>query len=316
MVVIKVEDKKRFVNGENGGSMNLSQLYYFKKLAEREHYTKAAQELYITQPSLSKSIAALEDELNVTFFEKHGRNVMLTKIGQEFYQHVRGALAELEKGLDIIREYNNDLEGIVNIGTTTMMQREYLPKVLHDFNVNCSPRVTFNIFQGFSNNIVKGLRSREYDVGFCHLLENDPEICCVPILYMELVAAVNNRHPLSKKKSVTLDELADEFVITYHLRHLVGEKVHELIRKNGITTVCNYDDEVILGGIVEIQNCVAILLRTPATQQFKDLVFLPIEQVPKDFYVVYMAFMSSVMRSRAVESFIDYVAAHHAFPIR
>ena len=59
--------------------MNLSQLYYFKKLAELQHYTQAAQELYITQPSLSGAIASLESELGIQLFEKRGRNVYLTK---------------------------------------------------------------------------------------------------------------------------------------------------------------------------------------------------------------------------------------------
>ena len=53
--------------------MNLSQLYYFKKLAELQHYTKAAKELYISQPSLSDSMSSLEKELGVTLFQKEGR---------------------------------------------------------------------------------------------------------------------------------------------------------------------------------------------------------------------------------------------------
>lgn len=64
--------------------MNLQQLYYFRKLAEVQHYTEAAKALYITQPSLSDSIASLESELSVALFQKKGRNVQLTKYGEEF----------------------------------------------------------------------------------------------------------------------------------------------------------------------------------------------------------------------------------------
>lgn len=53
--------------------MNLSQLYYFRKLAEVQHYTKAAQELYITQPSLSASILSLERDLGIDLFQREGR---------------------------------------------------------------------------------------------------------------------------------------------------------------------------------------------------------------------------------------------------
>ena len=68
--------------------MNLPQLYYFRKLAEVQHYTEAAKALYITQPSLSDSIASLEKELGVSLFQKKGRNIQLTKYGEEFYQYV------------------------------------------------------------------------------------------------------------------------------------------------------------------------------------------------------------------------------------
>ena len=79
--------------------MNLQQLYYFRKLAEVQHYTEAAKALYITQPSLSDSIASLEHELSVSLFQKKGRGVQLTKYGQEFYQYVNQALGILEHGI-------------------------------------------------------------------------------------------------------------------------------------------------------------------------------------------------------------------------
>ena len=63
--------------------MNLAQLHYFRKLAQLEHYTQAAQELFISQPSLSASISSMEEELHIKLFQKKGRNVKLTKDGRE-----------------------------------------------------------------------------------------------------------------------------------------------------------------------------------------------------------------------------------------
>ena len=84
--------------------MNLQQLYYFRKLAEVQHYTEAAKALYITQPSLSDSISSLESELSVALFQKKGRGIELTKYGQEFYQYVNQALGILEHGIAIMKE--------------------------------------------------------------------------------------------------------------------------------------------------------------------------------------------------------------------
>ena len=77
--------------------MNLSQLYYFSKLADLQHYTRAAKELFITQPTLSGSISSLENELGVALFQKKGRNVELTKYGAEFLEYVNAALEQLEE---------------------------------------------------------------------------------------------------------------------------------------------------------------------------------------------------------------------------
>lgn len=78
--------------------MNLKQLYYFKRLAETEHYTEAASSLFITQPSLSHAISELEKELGVALFARKGRNVKITQNGKRFLPYVEDALASLENG--------------------------------------------------------------------------------------------------------------------------------------------------------------------------------------------------------------------------
>ena len=79
--------------------MNLHHLRYFVTLAHLEHYTKAAKQLSITQPSLSHAIAALEEELNVRLFEKDGRNVVLTRWGNVFLKDVEEILAHLDSSV-------------------------------------------------------------------------------------------------------------------------------------------------------------------------------------------------------------------------
>lgn len=96
--------------------MNLRQLYYFKKLAEKEHYTIAAAELSITQPSLSHSIAELERELGVYLFEKQGRNIRLTKYGRFYLTYVEKSLAELEKGEKLLHELTSPSHGNIDLG--------------------------------------------------------------------------------------------------------------------------------------------------------------------------------------------------------
>ena len=83
-------------NDERGSLMNLYHLRYFVTLAHLEHYTKAAEILSITQPSLSHAISSLEKELGVKLLEKDGRNVVLTKCGQAFLDDVEHSLCILD----------------------------------------------------------------------------------------------------------------------------------------------------------------------------------------------------------------------------
>lgn len=79
--------------------MNLSHLRYFVQLAKTGHYTRTAEQLYITQPSLSHAISQLEHELGVPLFEKAARGVTLTQFGQQFLESVQQSLAILDESV-------------------------------------------------------------------------------------------------------------------------------------------------------------------------------------------------------------------------
>ena len=137
--------------------MNLSQLYYFRKLAQLQHYTKAAKELYITQPSLSDSISSLEQELGLSLFQKEGRNVKLTKYGKEFYEYVDAALNELDKGIAVAKSKSGLLGGVIDLGCIPTILGDYVPSVLTRYR-EIYPKVSFNIYQGHTLRLLDELK--------------------------------------------------------------------------------------------------------------------------------------------------------------
>ena len=92
--------------------MNLFHLRYFVKLAHEQHYTRAAEKLCITQPSLSNAMAQLEKELGIRLFEKNGRRVSLTVYGQQFFEC---ALATLDSGVESLRLAAKG-DGLIRLG--------------------------------------------------------------------------------------------------------------------------------------------------------------------------------------------------------
>lgn len=293
--------------------MNLSQLYYFRKLAELQHYTQAAQELYITQPSLSGAIASLEAELGISLFEKRGRNVYLTKYGKEFYQYVCKSLQYLERGIEIAHEYAGALSGTIDIGSISTIQGDYLPVVISSFIAEKGRNVKFSIHQEQTNAIVQSVSEGKWDVGFCSFMEDAPDLFFVPVLEQPLVVVVNKDHPLATEPQLSFSQLKDYELISYHHEQPIGKKVSELLRQHGLKADHQYSNELDLCGMSSISNLVSVILQTPSLKQFADLVAIPLPQVPKDFRIVYMVFNQKIYKCRAVESFIDYVTAFWSY---
>lgn len=107
--------------------MNLNQLIYFETLAQLEHVSRASEKLNIAQPSLSKAIANLEQELGVDLFEKQGRNVVLTRQGKLYLDYVQKALKSLEEGRSALQRMQSELNLRIDIGFVSSLQARMMP---------------------------------------------------------------------------------------------------------------------------------------------------------------------------------------------
>lgn len=299
--------------------MNLSQLYYFSKLSELEHFSKAAKELYITQPSLSHAIKSLETELGVQLFEREGRRMRLTPFGKEFAIYVKRGLREIDKGVELAKEFNGKLGGTVNVGAVLTVQGDYLPSLFRDFSENYGQEVKLNMFQGFSIPLVEGLENDKWDVVFAAAGERKPNLCYEHVLSHELVAVVNKNNPLAQRDSIGIPELSGYNVHTYRLGTPIGEEVNDLLAEYNLSAKHDCEDEVSLGGIISaMPNDIGLATLTISLKAFDHLRFLRIEEVPQDFHPIYMIYKRDAYRSCAAERFIqfsqDWVAPKDAIP--
>ena len=118
--------------------MNLNHLYYFRALAKEEHYTRTADMLSITQPSLSHAISCLESELGVKLFEKQGRNAKLTKYGALFLRYVEQSLDMLDEGKRVVTETSGTSGGFIDMAEAGADQKD--PEKIYKFDIcSCNP---------------------------------------------------------------------------------------------------------------------------------------------------------------------------------
>ena len=147
--------------------MNLYHLRYFVTLAHLEHYTKAAEILTITQPSLSHAISSLEKELGVKLFEKDGRNIVLTKCGQTFLTDIEQSLDTLDSSVKRLRLAGRG-EGRIDIGMLRTLS-DTVPKYVKDFlDIHPSKNIQFyfHTSTNLTSDIIRDLKDRRYDIAY------------------------------------------------------------------------------------------------------------------------------------------------------
>lgn len=210
--------------------MTLNQIYYFQTVARYENYRKAAEELYISQPSLSRSIASLESELGVLLFEKNGRGVNLTKGGKLFLEYADRIIDECEIAKNKMKEMASD-GGKIDIGYVFPLASHYIPHNVRDFlNKKENKNVTFNFFQNHTSAIAKKVRSGELDVGFGGYIDKE-EFEFFPVLSEEMVLITPKGHELESHKKVFIQELRNYPVIGYDRESWLGNYTKQLYRR-------------------------------------------------------------------------------------
>lgn len=184
--------------------MNLTHLRYFAELAQVGHYTRAAERLCITQPSLSHAMAQLERELGVPLFEKSGRRTELTHYGREFLLCVRQTLDTLDGGVEALQKVGRG-EGLIRLGLLRPLGVEFVPalaKAFLDANPDRDLRFTFQV--GATRALLDGLRARRYDLVFASRPPEGAGFLSHRVGRQDLVLIVPKGHPLSARQGVDL----------------------------------------------------------------------------------------------------------------
>ena len=288
--------------------MNLNQLYYFKTVAKLEHFRNAAKELHISQPSLSYSISALEEELGTKLFEKQGRCTKLTKYGKIFLNYVEKSLDTLELGEEKLRRFTNATRGNVDIAYVAPVSSYYIPKAVRNFlDKDKNKDITFTFKQELTTEVIEGLKSSKYDIGFCSFVKDEPSIVFEPILKQELVLIVPNNHKLSSLKSINIEEVQNYPLVAYNKNSGLGKFTLKLFQESNIypNVIFEGEDENAIAGLVAENFGIAIVAKIPQLNNF-NIKQIPINNIKQNRYI-YLAYMKDRYFPPAVNTFIEWV---------
>lgn len=183
-------------------------LHVFYTVAKRQSFTKAAAELFITQPAVTKHIRELEDSYKMKFFERKGNQIILTAAGELLLTHS-------ERIFKIYREIDFELSALINqrkgelrLGCSTTLSQYVLPPLLAGFHQKFG-ELKLRLLNGNTAQIEKLLLANEIDIGITEGRSKNPEIKYTEWLKDELVLVCNSKNPLVKKGLLSSEELKE-----------------------------------------------------------------------------------------------------------
>ncbi|HKP36627.1 MAG TPA: selenium metabolism-associated LysR family transcriptional regulator [Pyrinomonadaceae bacterium] len=192
--------------------MDVRDLEVFLSVAKHLNYTRAGEEVNLSQPSVSVRIRQLENALGVKLFEQLGKKVALTEAGQMLVPHARRVIAAIEDAKQSIDELQGLEHGSLRIGASTTPGMYLIPKTVAHFKERY-PRIEIHLGIRDTQQIEAGVISNEFDFGFVggHLAGD--EVAVVPWVTDDLILVVAPKHPLAQKKTVNVNDLQREAFI-------------------------------------------------------------------------------------------------------
>lgn len=210
--------------------MDFRQLRYFLKVAEESHFTRAAQGLYVSQPTLSQGVAQLEKEIGAQLFDRIGKKVRLTQAGEVFRAYALRALREMEEAQVALAELEGLKRGEVRVGVVQTVNAYLVPMIAARFGAS-HPGVTLQVEELSGDGIESGLLDGRLNLGIGFMPPQSGDIQAQPLFEEDLVLAVPRGHRLFSKRAVTVRELDGEAMVlmppTFCTRRLWDEAALE-----------------------------------------------------------------------------------------
>lgn len=295
--------------------MTLLQLQYFQTLARVLHYTQAAAELHIAQPSLSYSIKELEKELGVKLFEKDSRHIRLSVYGEQFLPYAQQALDLIDEGVGVLKQMAGSAQQIVRLGYFHSVSASLIPSIMMGiYGQEKNRGIRFQFTEAPSFDLLQLLKKGELDLSFC--LHEDPELESVTIMRQPLYLAVPEHHPLAKRESVCFEDFAREPIVMLDKPSNLRQKMDEIYFEHQLTPNVVFEVRECNAALqyVALRFGVSVLPRVPAMENEKVVVIPISDEVSSFVRTVYLSWMKRRPLSPAVRRVRDYIAENYATP--
>ncbi|WP_042460966.1 selenium metabolism-associated LysR family transcriptional regulator [Neobacillus dielmonensis] len=211
--------------------MDLHQLYVFTKVVEHKSFSKAAEDIFLSQSTVSSHIQALERTLDTKLFDRIGREPVLTPQGERLYQWALKLLLLKDQAIFDLKQGMTELKGMVRIAASSVPGQFIIPKMVKQFREQY-PSAIFHIDQSSSKNAVDKVLNGTVDLGIIGEKFESEKLKYIPLIEEKLVLITSNKTKLPD--SVNISDILDYPFIMRNSDSGTNAMLEKLLRKNQI----------------------------------------------------------------------------------
>lgn len=240
--------------------MDILHLTYFIEVARHESFTKAAQALHVSQPSISKMIKNLEDELGVPLFYRTSKQVRLTDAGMAIFTRAQQTIESLRSLTADLADIIHVRKGQIKIGIPPMVET-FFPKAIGAFKKQY-PEIAIELFEVGSKKVESSIIEGTLDTGVVMLpVKRQDELNLLSFIEDPVMVIVHPEHPLAEKNAVSIKELQNEPLILFREDFALHDHILDKFAQSGFKPkiVCESSQWDFMVNIVEARLGIAFL---------------------------------------------------------
>lgn len=289
-------------------------LKVFYTVALRLNFTKAATELYITQPAVSKHIQELEESYKTKLFERNGSKIALTPAGEILLKHTKN-IFEIYREIDFdMSSFINERQGLLRLGASTTISQYIISPVLARFHQK-QQDIKVNLLNGNTEQIEKALINKEIEIGIVEGQSKNQSIKYVPFIKDELVLVCNTKNPFVKQNTISLEDLKTMKFITRERGSGTLEVIEYALKQVGVK-LTDLQIEMQLGSTESIKSyllnsdCFAFMSIHAVDKELKniELIVLDVENlaIERYFYIITLLGKSDALSELFIQNISSY----------
>ncbi len=290
--------------------MEFPQLEAFLEAASRGSFRRAADALYLSQPSVSARIQTLEDEVGVALFHRTARGVRLTEMGRVFLPFAQRSMETLRRGREVLESVRQASVGILNMATARVIGTYVLPETLQKFQ-QLYPETNLHIKVGGSSDVLQMVVDEEVQLGLARFMQH-PDVDAFHLYDEEAVLVVHPEHPFARTGVAAMFAVAQEPLIVYDPGNPGSsyfQFINRVCRDAGVTpkVEMNLDSVEAAKNMVELGLGISFLPRSGVRRELESgtLTLIDVAEVPPVLLPTYVLLRRGQQHGPVVIAFLN-----------